>query len=65
MQTVWAGLSDMPLPTRFAVIGAVVLGIAGGIAGLIIGLFVYPPPLGSRSQRSACQRRCLAVSQAS
>jgi hypothetical protein len=33
----------MPLPTRFAVIGAVVLGIAGGIAGLIISLFVYPP----------------------
>jgi hypothetical protein len=33
----------MPLPTRFAAIGAVVLGIAGGIAGLIIGLFVYPP----------------------
>ena len=43
MQTVWAGLSDMPLPARFAVIGGLVLGIAGGIAGLVIGLFAYPP----------------------
>jgi hypothetical protein len=33
----------MPVPTRFAVIGALALGIAGGIAGLIIGLFVYSP----------------------
>jgi hypothetical protein len=33
----------MPVPTRFAAIGALVLGIAGGIAGLIIGLFAYPP----------------------
>ncbi len=33
----------MPLPTRFAVIGALVLGIAGGIGGLISGLFAYPP----------------------
>jgi ABC-type uncharacterized transport system permease subunit len=43
VQTVWAGLGDMPLPTRFAVIGALVLGIAGGVAGLISGLFAYPP----------------------
>jgi hypothetical protein len=33
----------MPVPTRFAVIGASVLGIAGGITGLILGLFAYPP----------------------
>ena len=43
MLTLWEGLSDMPLPTRFAVIGALVLGITGGIAGLISGLFAYPP----------------------
>jgi ABC-type uncharacterized transport system permease subunit len=43
VQTVWVGLSDMPVPTRFAIISALVLGIAGGIAGLIIGLFAYPP----------------------
>jgi hypothetical protein len=33
----------MPVPTRFAVTGAAVLGIAGGIGGLISGLFAYPP----------------------
>ena len=33
----------MPLPTRLAVIGALVFGIAGGIGGLISGLFAYPP----------------------
>jgi hypothetical protein len=33
----------MPIPTRFAVIGALVLGIVGGIGGLISGLFAYPP----------------------
>jgi hypothetical protein len=33
----------MPVPTRFAVIGASVLGIGGGITGLILGLFAYPP----------------------
>ena len=33
----------MPVPARFAVIGALVLGIAGGVAGLISGLFAYPP----------------------
>jgi hypothetical protein len=37
------GLSDVPLPGRFAVIGGLVLGIAGAIAGLISGLFAYPP----------------------
>jgi ABC-type uncharacterized transport system permease subunit len=43
VQSVWAVLSDMPVPTRFAVIGALVLGTAGGIAGLILGLLAYPP----------------------
>jgi hypothetical protein len=33
----------MPVPPRFAVIGALVLGIVGGIAGLIGGLLAYPP----------------------
>ncbi len=43
MGSVRRTLSDMPVPGRFAVIGAVVLGIAGGVAGLIVGLFAYPP----------------------
>jgi uncharacterized membrane protein (GlpM family) len=43
VQTLWKKLSDLPLPTRFAVIGGLVFGIAGGIAGLISGLFAYPP----------------------
>ena len=43
MGSVLRTLSDMPVPTRFAVVGAVVLGIAGGIAGLISGLLHYPP----------------------
>jgi hypothetical protein len=33
----------MPVPPRFAVIGALVFGIVGGIAGFIGGLFAYPP----------------------
>jgi hypothetical protein len=43
VRTVWEGLSDVPVPARFALIGGVVLGIAGGIGGLISGLFAYPP----------------------
>jgi membrane associated rhomboid family serine protease len=43
VQTFRKALNDMPLPTRFAVIGALVFGIAGGIAGLILGLRAYPP----------------------
>jgi hypothetical protein len=36
-------LSEVPVPSRFAVVGAVVLGIAGGVAGLVSGLLHYPP----------------------
>jgi hypothetical protein len=30
-------------PTRFAAIGALVLGISGGVGGLISGVFAYAP----------------------
>jgi len=42
VRTVWRDLSEFPVPTRFAVMGALVLGIAGGIGGLISGLLAYP-----------------------
>ena len=32
-----------PAPARYAVLGAVVLGIAGGIVGLVVGLRTYAP----------------------
>jgi hypothetical protein len=35
-------LSELPVPARFAVVGALVLGAVGAVAGLIVGLIVYP-----------------------
>ncbi len=36
-------LGDMPIPIRFSVVGALVLGVPGAVAGLVIGLFVHAP----------------------
>jgi hypothetical protein len=36
-------LRSLPLPTRFAAVGAACAGVAGAIAGLVIGLNVYAP----------------------
>lgn len=38
-----AHLQSMPLPARFATIGAICAGAAGAIAGLVIGLHAYAP----------------------
>jgi membrane associated rhomboid family serine protease len=37
------GPQDLPRPARWAVVGAVTLGVSGGIAGLVIGLVDYGP----------------------
>lgn len=39
----WAGVADLPLPVRFAIVAGSVLGILGGIVGLIVGLVAHPP----------------------
>lgn len=36
-------LRDLPRPVRWAVFGAIALGVPGGVAGLIIGLRTYAP----------------------
>ena len=36
-------LQDLPLPLRYGVVGAVVLGLAGAITGLVVGVRVYWP----------------------
>ena len=36
-------LSQLPVPLRHAMAGAVALGVLGGIAGLIVGLVAYAP----------------------
>jgi hypothetical protein len=38
-----AWLRGIPLPGRYALIGATSAGLAGAIVGLIIGVTVYPP----------------------
>jgi hypothetical protein len=35
-------LAAMPLVSRFAVVGAIVMGAIGGLVGLILGLLAYP-----------------------
>ena len=36
-------VADLPLPGRFAVLGAVAFGVLGGVLGLVLGLISYPP----------------------
>lgn len=36
-------LSEIPLPLRHVIGGAVLLGTLGGVAGLVVGLIVYAP----------------------
>lgn len=36
-------LGELPIPLRYAVIGAVALGLLGGAAGLLVGLRTYVP----------------------
>ena len=35
-------LAALPLPVRFAVIGAALLGVVGGVVGLVAGVVSYP-----------------------
>lgn len=43
MRSFLGALRELPLPARWAVLGAAVLGTVGGIAGLLIGLDAYAP----------------------
>lgn len=43
MDTLRQVLHDLPRPVRWAVFGAIVLGVPGGVAGLVIGLRTYAP----------------------
>jgi hypothetical protein len=36
-------LADLPAPLGYALVGAIVAGLAGAVAGLVIGLRVYAP----------------------
>jgi hypothetical protein len=38
-----AFLDELPIPVRWAFVGAVISAIVGGVAGLVIGLIGYPP----------------------
>jgi hypothetical protein len=38
-----SGTSDIPAPARWALIGAVGLGVVGGVVGLVLGLIAHPP----------------------
>jgi hypothetical protein len=43
VDAILAELRGMPLPMRWAIVGAVSAGVVGAVAGLIVGLFAYPP----------------------
>src|SRR3954468_18242211 len=52
-------LRELPVPLRYAFLGAVTLGLPGGVVGLIRGLRAYRRPHGPPFSRWACQRRFL------
>ena len=39
----WLESLELPVPLRWALIGAIAAGVLGGIAGLVIGLETYAP----------------------
>lgn len=43
MNTIAVRLRGLPLPGRWAVIGAASVGMIGAVVGLVIGLIVYAP----------------------
>jgi hypothetical protein len=43
VQLIAAELNGLPLPGRWAVVGATCAGVIGAVAGLVIGLIVYAP----------------------
>ncbi len=43
MNAIVAPLRSLPLPARWAIVGAAAAGVIGAIAGLVIGLHVYAP----------------------
>jgi len=43
MNTSATWLGDLPLPGRWAVVGAAPVGMVGAVVGLVIGLIVHAP----------------------
>jgi hypothetical protein len=43
MERLRRALGELPIPLRYAVIGALVLGVPGALVGLAIGLWTYVP----------------------
>ncbi|MHB2023822.1 MAG: hypothetical protein ACYCO3_10905 [Mycobacteriales bacterium] len=43
VQLMAAELRGLPLPGRWAAVGATCVGVIGAVAGLVIGLIVHPP----------------------
>jgi hypothetical protein len=43
MNAIAVGLRGLPLPVRWAIVGAASVGVIGAIVGLVIGLRVYAP----------------------
>lgn len=43
IQLIAAELNGLPLPGRWAVVGATYAGVIGAVAGLVIGLIVHAP----------------------
>jgi hypothetical protein len=43
VQLIAAELNGLPLPGRWAVVGATCAGVIGAVVGLVVGLIVYAP----------------------